>query len=205
MRKDGARIASARSSASEAMRPTFTPGPGATSYWVTTGPTVRPAIAPSTRKVWSVSINFCPIWSICTSCASPSSGGAGFRSSSGGMSTPSGTGVGRDGGTGLTLRVFPDTTPSEAGTGAGGFATSSPAASPFFPLRAGGRAITASPAPLAARSSTNGCHPTEKIPNAESRNRPTNAPPAVPTAWCTPWASTAGTRPTSFWVALQAR
>src|SRR3989449_7823731 len=50
MRSEGARIASAKSSARAAMRPTFTPGPGATSYCVTTGPTVRPAIEPSDRK-----------------------------------------------------------------------------------------------------------------------------------------------------------
>src|SRR5213593_3177919 len=71
MRSEGARMASARSSASAAMRPTFTPGPGATSYCVTTGPTVRPAIAPSTRNVCNVSISFCPICSIWASPASP--------------------------------------------------------------------------------------------------------------------------------------
>src|SRR5438034_1285121 len=91
MRKLWARIARARSSASPAIRPTLTPGPGATSYCVTTGPTVRPALAPSTRNVCSVSISLWPICSICASPASPSSGGAGARRSMGGIRPASGT------------------------------------------------------------------------------------------------------------------
>src|SRR5256885_683179 len=105
MRSDGARIARARSSAREAMRPTFTPGPGATSYWVTTGPTVRPAIEPSTRNVCRVSMSFWPICSICTSPASVSSGGAGVNKSiGGGGNPPAGRGGPDAGGGGLGLR-----------------------------------------------------------------------------------------------------
>src|SRR5216117_2577111 len=108
MRSEGARIASAKSSARAAMRPTFTPGPGATSYCVTTGPTVRPAIEPSTRNVCSVSISFRPICSICASPASPSSGGAGCSRSMGGMRTPAWTRCGmRDAGGVAKARAKP--------------------------------------------------------------------------------------------------
>ena len=54
-RMDCARMVMAMSSARAAIRPTFTPGAGTTSNWVTTGPVVRPAILPSTLKVLSVS------------------------------------------------------------------------------------------------------------------------------------------------------
>ena len=60
IRIDGACIVRARSSASAAIRPTFTPGAGTTSNWVTTGPVVRPAIVPSTLNVRSVSSSTCP-------------------------------------------------------------------------------------------------------------------------------------------------
>src|SRR5439155_619480 len=54
IRSDCARIASARSSASEETRPTFTPRPGSSSKRVTTGPTVLFVICAPTRNVSSV-------------------------------------------------------------------------------------------------------------------------------------------------------
>ncbi len=89
IRIDGARMASARSSANAAIRPTFTPGAGATSYCVTTGPVVRPAIDPSTRKVWSVSISTSPRRSISSSSSSCDSRSCSARRSSGGSSSGS--------------------------------------------------------------------------------------------------------------------
>ena len=53
-----------------AIRPTFTPGAGTTSNWVTTGPVVRPAIVPSTLKVRRVSSS---TWPSRSSSASPAS------------------------------------------------------------------------------------------------------------------------------------
>ena len=195
MRSEGARMASARSSASDAMRPTFTPGPGATSYCVTTGPTVRPAIAPSTRNVCNVSISFCPICSIWASPASPSSGGAGFNKSMGGINTPAGTTGGRAGGGVFSFRAF-----GEGGRrkGASGFRASRVSPFPLPP----------SPAFSAAFSrvlrATSGCHPIVRIPRADSANTPTSTPPAVPTVRCTAWASTAGSMPTSCAVGVPA-
>ena len=87
MRMDCAFMASARSSASDAIRFTFTPGAGATSYWVTTGPVVRPTIFPSTRNVWSVSMSFSPICSISDSSVPSSVVLAGSSRSSGGSSS----------------------------------------------------------------------------------------------------------------------
>ncbi len=46
-----ARMLMARSSASATIRPAFTPGAGTTSNWLTVGPEVMPASAPSTLKV----------------------------------------------------------------------------------------------------------------------------------------------------------
>jgi len=85
---DWARMARARSSASAAMRPTLTPGAGATSNWVTTGPVVRPTILPSTRNVARVSIS---TWPSRSNSASPASAWAlgGASSSMGGSASAS--------------------------------------------------------------------------------------------------------------------
>ena len=78
-RMDGARIAMARSSARATIRPAFTPGPGTTSNWVTTGPVVRPAILASTLNVRSVSSSDCPSRSSWLSPASTSVADGGVR------------------------------------------------------------------------------------------------------------------------------
>jgi len=197
IRSDGARIARARSSASAAMRPTFTPGPGATSYWVTTGPTVRPAIEPSTRNVCSVSISFWPICSICTSPASPSSGGAGCNKSIGGMRTPAGTCAGLRTGALFCFRSFGkrETGSVEANARCGGSLSTG--------LGLAGFSVSRFPIPVSrVRSATSGCHPTVRMPSAESANTPISAPPAVPTARWMACATRAGATPTSRWVGL---
>src|SRR2546430_435868 len=185
IRSGCARMASAKASARAAIRPTLTPEPGATSYCVTTGPTVRPAIEPSTRNVCSVSISLRPIWSIWVSPASPSPGGAGFNKSTGGIKTPFGTTAGRTDGGVFTFRDF-----GEGGSvkGASGFLTSRFSAFPLPPSLACSRVL----------STTSGCQPTVRRPNADSANTPTSTPPAVPTVWCTPWARAAGNTPTSL-------
>jgi hypothetical protein len=99
MRMDCARMASARSSARAAMRPTFTPGAGPTSNCVTTGPVVRPAIRASTRNVPSVSIRTWPSRSSSASPASPAGVLGGCKRSMGGKSSISpGTADRRSGG-----------------------------------------------------------------------------------------------------------
>ena len=96
MRSDCARIASARSSAREAIRPTLTPGPGASSKRVTTGPTVLSTIRPPTRNVSSVATNRPPISSICSASVSTYPAGGSVRRSIGGI-RPTGGGPARAG------------------------------------------------------------------------------------------------------------
>ena len=82
----GARIASARSSASDANCRTFTPAAGTTSNCVTTGPVVRPTSSPSTRNVRSASSSFAPIASSSRRSTSAFRTGGGVMRSSGGSS-----------------------------------------------------------------------------------------------------------------------
>ena len=201
MRRLGARIASARSSANAAIRPTFTPGPGATSYCVTTGPTVRPAMAPSTRKVWSVSMSLSPISSICASPASRSCAGGAFNRSRGGRRTPSGTGCGmRDARCMRSTRPFRSRGKRETGNvgdaSADGWSRSTS-------LGFAGRSVSRFPFPVSGLLRTvRGCQPTVKIPSAESANSPNRIPPAVPTAACTALARVPGPSPASRWLAV---
>src|SRR5207247_9148021 len=123
----------------------------------------------------------------------PSSGGAGVSRSMGGIRTPLGTTAGRIEGGVLALVDF-----GEGGRGKGRFSPftrpSSPAFAPAF-----------SPAFSPALNATSGCHPTVSRPRADRANSPTSTPPAVPTAWCTPWARAAGNTPTSFAVGPHVR
>src|SRR5205807_10648132 len=52
-------------------------------------------------------------------------------------------------------------------------------------------------------SIVNGCHPTVRIPSADSANKPINTAPALPTALSTPFARKAGNSPTRRSVRVQ--
>ena len=166
---------------------------------------MRPAIAPSTRNVCSVSISLCPICSICAAPASASSTEPAVRRSIGGMSAPAGTGGGRreGGGMGLVPRAFaafnaatvrsrPVSLDSGARAGWSGFG------GPRVPALA-----SRLPSPVSrVLKATSGCHPTVRIPSADRANNPTRTPPAVPSAPCTRAARYPGNSPTSRSVRL---
>ena len=117
----------------------------------------------------------------------------------GGISTPSGTITGLGAGELFCFRSFGK---RETGIVVSGCTGGASLTAPFC---FGGFAVSRFPIPVSrVRSTTSGCHPTVSKPSAESANSPTSTPPAVPTTWWTPWASSAGTRPTSFCVWLQA-
>src|SRR5256886_13806786 len=111
----------------------------------------------------------------------------------GGIRTPLGTTAGRIEGGVLALVDF-----GEGRRGKGASASLlKPRFSPF--------PLPPSPAFSPVLSTTSGCHPTVSRPRADRANSPTSTPPAVPTAWCTPWARAAGNTPTSFAVGPHVR
>ncbi len=90
MRIEGALSARARSSASAAIFPTFTPDAGTTSNCVTTGPVVRPTILPSTLNVPRVSTSVSPSRSSASLLTEYSCPLGADKRSSGGSSPPIG-------------------------------------------------------------------------------------------------------------------
>ena len=190
MRSDCARIASAKSSASEETRPTFTPRPGSSSNRVTTGPTVLLMICAPTRNVSSVATSRRPMSSIWAASASSTAIGPSVNSSMGGIREPGGGGgAGLGGGTGLGLGLRSGT-PRATGPGAAARTESVGTADPGAAPR-GERGDSS----FRCRNSVSGCHPTVKIPTADSPNSPTSTAPAVPTAPWTPFARNPGNRP----------
>ena len=201
MRSDCARIASARSSASEETRPTFTPRPGSSSNRVTTGPTVLLVICAPTRNVSSVATNRSPICSICTASGSATVIGPSVNNSMGGMSEPGAGGdAGLRGAAGFGLRSLEE---RETGGGRGSRRLSGTSRRAADSTGSTGSDLSLLPSPVFCRSIVNGCHPTVRIPSADSANKPINTAPALPTALSTPFARKAGNSPTRRSVRVQ--
>ncbi len=197
----------ARSSASEMMRPAFTPGAGTTSNWVTTGPVVRPAMVPSTLNVRRVSSSSWPKRSSWASPASTSRRGGSSSSVIGGSPASSSArsrGFLRSGSFWLPLPLSSDSLDAAAaGSGAGATAGSAAASSAAAARRRLGRSGLASASGRHGSSGASsrrssrwkGCQPKVKMVSADSARAPTRNAPMEPTRLRMAIARNPGTTP----------